>query len=72
MILNGKLSSNMRRYTVCGSGPDCKSGVSQFTWFDSKTAHQSYCRYNDNNSTFIRVGGRRIKNTMITAPYMAP
>ena len=26
-----ELSSNTRRYTVCGSGPDCKLGASRLT-----------------------------------------
>lgn len=32
----------MGRYTVIGSGPDCKSGAFGFCWFKSNSAHCVY------------------------------
>lgn len=36
----------MGRYTVIGSGPDCKSGAFGFCWFKSNPTH---CVYIDEN-----------------------
>ena len=31
--------TKMGRYTIIGSGPDCKSGAFGFCWFKSNPAH---------------------------------
>ena len=34
-----KTRIHMGQYPVTGSGPDCKSGASQLSWFDSNLTH---------------------------------
>lgn len=39
MAAMSQQQDNMGRYSVAGSGPDCKSGASRLGWFESSTAH---------------------------------